>query len=602
MLTCADLWQTICEGGKRSFLITPEDDYSYADLHEAIRRWLAMFDDTDLREGDRLIIRSKQEFAAVSCWIAAVLDGKVPVKLADDTQASRIEAIAGSVDAKCIVDDSVDAAAAAKGGVHHFSIGAAQARPASLTPRKGWLARFGKKSNKVPSGMPPTAASREPALPADAQGLAYLLFTSGTTSAPTGVQITRGNLFANLATLTRLFDYDRRSRIFNDMILAHADGMIQGPVLALANGGAVIRGGGFSLPRIEQWLELVRAHRATHVITVPTIWAMIDAYAAHDDYFDAPECFSLQSVAAKFPDEMWQRLEARFSCKIANHYGLTETVASALYAGPHAEMGPRGTIGKPVDCEARIEPGSAGEEQGELQLKGANIFPGYWRNEERTGASFTVDGWLKTGDLAMQGPDGSFEILGRLKNIIMSGGFLIRPEEIDEAMLQHPVVIESVSVALDDAVFGEIVGTAVVLDGVADIDALVAHAKQSLEAQKVPRRIVILPSIPRGISGKPQLLEVKQLLSMTDGGQAKENDANLAVEEGVIALAAEIFHVSSKELTMDSSPDGIAGWDSFSHLNLVLEAERRFGIRIPASRIAGITTLRDLHTAIKGLI
>jgi long-subunit acyl-CoA synthetase (AMP-forming) len=131
-------------------------------------------------------------------------------------------------------------------------------------------------------------------------------------------------------------------------------------------------------------------------------------------------------------------------------------------------MGPVGTIGKPVDCEAMISDGAGGEAHtgtpGELLLRGRNVFAGYWKNPERTAESFTTDGGLKTGDLALKREDGSYEILGRVKTIVMMAGFLIRPEEIDEAMASHPAVSQAVTVGLPHEEFGEIPVTAVVLD------------------------------------------------------------------------------------------------------------------------------------------
>jgi long-chain acyl-CoA synthetase len=442
---------------------------------------------------------------------------------------------------------------------------------------------------------------RDPRLPGDPDGLAYVLFTSGTTSSPSGVQITRGNLFANLATLSRLFDYDARSRIFNDMILAHADGMIQGPVIALANRCAVIRSGGFTLAGMEKWLGRVRQSRASHIITVPTIWAMIDAYAAHDDYFDAPECTHLMSVAAKLPEELWTRLEARFELPVYNQYGLTETVASALYAGPQAEMGMFGTVGKPVDCEARIDPAASGNE-GELQLRGAQVFPGYWQDPVRTAQSFTADGWLKTGDLARLRDDGSFDILARIKSVIMMGGFLIRPDEIDEAMLRHPAVRESVTVGVADAMFDEVPVTAVVLQEQAGEEELTAHARAYLESQKVPKRIVALPEIPRGDSGKARLSELRALMGGAAIGEAERPaDDGTDLESQVIALAAEVFRVDPALLSPRSRGGSVPGWDSFSQLNFLMAAEDRFKVAVPASLVAQIETIADMVGAIRQL-
>jgi acyl-CoA synthetase (AMP-forming)/AMP-acid ligase II/acyl carrier protein len=311
----------------------------------------------------------------------------------------------------------------------------------------------------------------------------------------------------------------------------------------------------------------------------------------------------LQSVAAKLPLELWERLEKRFALPLANHYGLTETVASAIYSGPHSEMGPIGTLGVPIDCDARIDPAatSATGDDGELQLRGANIFSGYWKDEKRSRASFTDDGWLRTGDLARQNPDGSYSITGRIKNIIMSGGFLIRPEEIDETMLSHPQICESVTVAVPDEVFGEIPATAVVLyaDDALSTEGLTEHARSSLEARKVPKRFLILESIPRGISGKPKLQELASMFGTEPAGSSAASDAQTDLLTSVLELAASIFRVPAEDLSAATHPGDVKGWDSFSHVALILEAEAQFSVRLPASKVAKIASIRDLCDAIE---
>ncbi len=590
-ISCKQWWNRIEHRRNHPFLILPGEEYAYSHLREAVLRWLTIFDQAGLCDGERIVFRSGFDFAASAFFVAALLDGKVPACLSADTPDSRLLSIARTVDARLIVHDGPELTQIPD-CTSQFIL-----TPFERAPSRGMFAIFKSRDRLAEIGLAIPPAEREPALPVDEDRLGYLLFTSGTTSSPIGVQITLGNLFANLATLSRLFKYDANSRIFNDMVLAHADGMIQGPVMALANGGCVIRAGGFTLNRLESWLEQVRANRATHFITVPTIWMMIDAHAAHDDYFDAPELVSLQSVAAKLPEDIWRRLEARFAHPISNHYGLTETVASALYAGPQSEMGPRGTIGKPIDCEARIDPPAAIE--GELQLRGANVSGGYWRNPQRNAESFTNDGWLKTGDIVRLNGDGSYSILGRSKNIIMTGGFLIRPDEIDEAMLKHPLVRESVTVALEDEMFGEIPATTVVADPLLREEDLFAHARANLEAQKVPRKIVFALEIPRGVSGKPVLAKIRENLLAAGHDQARTADNCVEVEMRVIALAADIFRIPADQLVLAHGPDQVAGWDSFSHLNLILETERQFSIKIAASRIASIASLDDLCGAIR---
>ncbi len=595
-LSLQGLWQTIGARGGAEFMVLPDRRVSYADLVRSIRQWLTCFDAHGVQPGDRIVIRTADEETMVAAFIGALLDGVVPVPLTADTPDTRAATVSANVEAALFLSDLAPADDALVSTTRVLSLSMRSA-PA----KNSWFGRGRPRDGALGEDYPP--AIREPRLLSDEHDLAYVLFTSGTTLSPSGVMISRGNLFANLATLSRLFGYDQRSRIFNDMILAHADGIVQGPLLAAANGCAVVRAGGFQLSRLEEWLETVRRERATHVITVPTVWSLIDRFAQHDDYFDAPECGALLSVAAKLPDALWRRLENRFSRPVFNQYGLTETVASALYAGPQPEMGVFGTVGRPVDCEARIDPDASDQRQGELHLRGANVFTGYWRNRDRTAATFVSDGWMKTGDLARFRDDGSYEILGRLKTVIMTGGFLIRPDEIDEAMLHHPAVQESATVGITDELFDEVPVTAVVCREPIDEATLTAHARSLLEPRKVPKRIITVDAILYGDSGKAQIGPLRErmlaAMALPDGDPTVGDGAD--VVDLVMAVACDVFRVKPDRLSSRTGAGDVPGWDSFSQLTLLMAVEEALDIRVPASRVAAIRTLGDVVRIAKEL-
>lgn len=577
------LWQNILAGGRRDFLVSPGRSLAYRDLQQGIGRWLAQFDAAGLVPGDRFVVRTGQDDVACVAFLAGLVDGVVPVMLEGSCPDARLQAIVGMVEPGLVLSDD---------GLPDLP---QPVRRQVLTPRRAARAvPFLAVRPQADFGLPPGGA-RAPRLP-DEDGLAYLLFTSGTTAAPSGVMIRRDNLAANLRTLTRLFGYTPESRIFNDMILAHADGMIQGPVLAAWTGAAVLRAGGFDVNRIEDWLGCIRRFRATHVLTVPTVWSMIDRFAVYDDYFDAPELGWLMTVAAKMPPPLWDRIEARFGRPLANQYGLTETVVSALYAGSGADLGARGTIGRPVDCEARIAEGAA---QGELQVRGANVFSGYWRNAARTADSFTADGWFRTGDLAAFRPDGSYEVTGRLKTAIVSGGVLIHPEEVDDALLRHPAVFDSATIGVPDETFGEIVVSCVVLSMPCSETVLTEHLRLFVEPRKVSRHVLILPALPRGPSGKPQLDRLRaQAAEMLAVHRPAARQADRTAD--LLAVAARVFRVPVETLSLSTTPRDQDAWDSFTQLNLVLAVEEHFGCTIPASRVSALRSLGDVLHALDG--
>lgn len=598
VLSFRSMWDGLIASPRAEFLVTLQERITYGDLADMVRGMLSVFDDNGLVPGNRVLILARGEGAAITAFVAALLDGLVPVMLSPDTHEVRVAAVAVSVAPGLIVMDEGLLGERWMGDLPVLTVAAFDAPAPRRLPGFGRRARPG-----VLLGLDLPEGKRAPRLPETGDELAYLLFTSGTTQAPSGVMVTRRNILANLSTLSRLFACTRQTRLFNDMVLAHGDGLVQGPLLALANGCALIRSSGFTVSGMETWLNRVRQERATHVIAVPTIWSIVDRYAQHDDYFDAPECSHLMSVADRLDPDLWRRMEMRFKRPVFNQYGLTETVASALYAGPHSAMGSFGTIGLPVDCEARIAPLAADTDEGELQLRGDNIFAGYWQNAVRTKDTFTSDGWMRTGDLAARRPDGCYDIRGRIKTVIISGGFLIRPEEIDEVVSTHPAVTQSVTVALPDPDFGEIPVTAVVLSTVVDEATLTSHARARLETLKVPKRIIALPVIPCGDAGKPRLNELRATLAAAiDNKAGSRTDGPAEVTfAAVSALAAEVFRVNRESLQPASSPETVPGWDSFSQIMLILATEERFAIRIPAAKVAGIRSLGELQAVIKDI-
>lgn len=593
----AAIWANIQRHKKHDFLITPDYQLRYKDLANLVNRLLGLMDTYKILPASRIIILTQNEGAAVISFIAALLEGIIPVMLTPDTPQRRVAAIVNATEPMLVIlDDSRQ---------HEEWVAQIPTRVIVQTINHAPKSRLFSLAGKDPAtccGLDLPMRLREPGLPPVNDDLAYILYTSGTTQTSSGVMISRKNLIANLKTLSRLFDCNTNTRLFNDMVLAHGDGLVQGPLLAVANTAALIRSGGFAINHLEAWLNRVHQQKATHFITVPTVWSLIDQYALHDDYFDSHACTHLISVAAKLEKALWQRLQNRFHQSISNQYGLTETVASALYAGEaHPEMGRFNSIGKPVDCEARIG------EQGELQLRGDNIFLGYWKDPQRTREAFTSDGWMKTGDIAQVSADGSYEILGRLKTIIMTGGFLIRPEEIDEVLLTHPAIREAVTVAMPDPNFTEIPMSAVILKaGYADIDenTLLSYARANLEARKVPKRIILLDFIPRGDAGKPQLSALREILQnmLKQDAEPVDQGNNRDISGEVYQIAARVLRIDPKLLQADASPASVRSWDSFSQVALMMAMEDHFAVRIPVAKAASIRNLGEFVTIIKDLL
>ena len=554
------LWQSICAQPRAEFLVNPKERRTYRDLAKRIQTNCAAFDAAGLSAGDRLTIALSDEFEASAVFLAALLDGLVPALLSPHAFEERRASIYRSLDAALEIDDT---------------------KPLSMPETNGLLERWWSNNS---NGRAP----RLPDLPDD--HLAYVLFTSGTTATPRGVMVTHQNLFSQLATLKRLFSLSTGSRIFNGTPLSHTDGLVQGPLLTAAAGATLLRPGPFEVATLEPYLDFLRSEAATHMIANPTLLAIITRMAPETDYFDQ-SCFqAIVSTGGALSLDLWEAVEMAFGVRVWNVYGMTESVADALYAGDHPEMGARGTIGLPIDCDARI---AGGGENGELELSGANISPGYWRNEARTRETQSADGWFRTGDIVRRTADGSFEYLGRIKTAINQGAVTIHPEEIDEALLAHPTVLEVATVGLPSADFEEIAVAAVVANEPIDPSALHAHCARRLEPLKRPKDIVLFGSIPKTASGKTDRTSLASLL-MQQTAISEPVSATEGTAATVIATAADVFGVFPGALTLESSTETVPGWDSFNHLKLIMAVERQTGVSLSTKDIISIRDLAGL--------
>ncbi|MCK5716889.1 MAG: AMP-binding protein, partial [Thiomargarita sp.] len=403
----------------------------------------------------------------------------------------------------------------------------------------------------------------------------------------------------HLATITRVFNYNEHSRLFNNLSLAHVDGLLQGPLLALCSGALLYRPPAFTIQNMETLLNSIFSKRITHIIIVPTILSLIDRLTSNNDYFEGEDFCHVISVAAKLDPKLWERVQQRFGITICNMYGLSETVAGGVFCGPDKDTFALGSIGKPIDMEVKIinEEGHvcAPNEAGELCLKGINVTPGYLEDPTAT-AELLSGEWLCTGDIARQNIEGFIYIVGRKKAIIMSGGFNIHPDEINEVLMQHPNVSDSATVGIDDDDWGEWVVSAVESDILLDEADLINHCRQYLETIKVPKKILSLNTFPRGVSGKVILSDVRELIENSIV-HSVPNKPNITTQD-IIDLASFVFKVSPDMLSLNTPSNNIPGWDSLGHLNLISETEQRFDIQLGMNDMMRIDSLQRLYDVV----
>ncbi|GAA0303296.1 long-chain-fatty-acid--CoA ligase [Kineococcus aurantiacus] len=344
----------------------------------------------------------------------------------------------------------------------------------------------------------------------DPDDTAVILYTSGTTGAPKGAELSHRNLLSNAVTsqeqLIRLGEGDT---ILGALPLFHAFGQ------TCAMNTAVVAGRTMTLlPRFTAAaaLALVQRDRVTHFAGVPTMYvAMLSEPTAGD--FDLSSWRSCVSGGASLPVEVLRGFEEKYGVVVLEGYGLSETSPVASFNRPDVPRKP-GTIGLPVrGCEMDLRAADGTpvtEGVGEIVIRGENVMKGYWRNEVATAHAF-VDGWFRSGDLATRDADGYYTIVDRAKDMIDRAGYNVYPREVEEVLYEHPAVEQAAVVGFPDPLVGEEVGAAVVLKegATATPEELVEHVKGQLAAYKYPRRVWIVDELPKGPTGKVLKRQIK---------------------------------------------------------------------------------------------
>jgi acyl-CoA synthetase (AMP-forming)/AMP-acid ligase II len=362
------------------------------------------------------------------------------------------------------------------------------------------------------AGAVPQADSLAPVdTPPPAPGdMALLMYTSGTTGKPKGVMLTQANLAANAHAIGDEHALSAEDRVLAVLPLYHINAFAVTMLAPLAQGGSLVMPPKFSAARF--WAQ-AQAGGCTWVNVVPTMISYLLEGADPPRGATARIRFC-RSASAALPPEHLRAFEQRFGVGVIETMGLTETVAPAFSNPLEPARRKLGSVGRASGCEAAVvdaelKPVPDGS-TGEIVIRGPNVMRGYYKNEEATRASFTADGWLRTGDLGHRDTDGFFFVTGRIKELIIKGGENIAPREIDEALLAHPAVLEAAAVGIPDRHYGQDIMACVVLrDGVACTeDDLREHCHKVLGRYKSPRVFRFVGELPRGPSGKVQRLKL----------------------------------------------------------------------------------------------
>jgi len=417
--------------------------------------------------GDRVLWSATTSLPAVVAALGVLRLGAVLVPVNPGYTRAEVAYVATDARAACAIVEGAEA----RGWVAEAAP-ATQVLDLSLEPR----VRTGGGPGD-PSPLLDGAALGDPAL---------IVYTSGTTGRPKGAVLTHANMAAGVECLVAAWGWGHDDRLLLALPLFHVHGLCAGLFGSLTAGAPAVVHERFSPGRV-----LAAAGDVSMFFGVPTMYHRLAA---------DPGCGELRSLrlcvsgSAPLPIALFEALAARTGQRVLERYGMSETLL---------------TISNPLEGERR--PGSVGLplpgvelelDGGELWVRGPSVFAGYFERPEATAEAFT-EGWFHTGDLAAIAPDGYVTILGRAKDLIISGGFNVYPAEVEDALVRHPAIREVSVAGSPSEEWGEAVTAWIVTDGPApSVEELGVFCAASLAAYKRPRLVRVVDSLPRNAMGK----------------------------------------------------------------------------------------------------
>lgn len=339
--------------------------------------------------------------------------------------------------------------------------------------------------------------------------IAAIVYTSGTTGRSKGAMLSHGNLLSNAETLLRIWGFRPDDVLVHALPIFHVHGLFVALHTMFLNGSKTI-----FLPKFDVAQVIGLLPQATILMGVPTFYTRLLGEASFSR--DAVRTMRLFiSGSAPLLAETHKAFEARTGMRILERYGMTE--AGMITSNPLDGDRIAGTVGMPlpgVDLRIVGEDGvpAVPGQPGVIEIRGPNVFKGYWRNPEKTAEDIRPEGWFITGDVATQDADGRVTIVGRAKDLIISGGYNIYPKEIEEVIDAVPGVIESAVIGVPHADFGE--GVVAVIVGDAALEpAVKAAVGANLARFKHPGQLVFVEDLPRNAMGKVQKAALRQRYS-----------------------------------------------------------------------------------------
>ncbi|HEX6898017.1 MAG TPA: AMP-binding protein [Bryobacteraceae bacterium] len=448
--------------------------YTFGDVDARSNRLAHLFASRGLTKGDRLCVYLVNSIEMIDVFLACVKLGVIFVPINILYRDREISHILRDADPKAVVTAATD-----------FPNLVPVWNPADLV--------------REAAGMP----QERPHGIIDGDEPAGIIYTSGTTGTSKGAVLTHNNFASNAINLLTAWQITSADRFLLALPLFH--------VHALGNGVHCWLASGCRMRLLERFEHQKAAaefldFQPTLFFGVPTVYVRMLDFPADDARAIGARMRLFVSGSAPLSAQTFEEFREKFGHAILERYGMSETIMNI--SNPYIGERRPGSVGFPLPgVSARLldtegKPVADGE-TGEVYLKGPNIFAGYWRRDEATRAAF-LDGYFRTGDLAVRSPDGYYTLSGRKSDLIISGGFNIYPREIEEFLEEQEGVLEAAVAAVPDRVRGEVPVAYIVAESAVDSAQLEACCREKLASFKIPRSFVMVEKLPRNALGKVQ--------------------------------------------------------------------------------------------------
>ncbi|MEO1079458.1 MAG: malonyl-CoA synthase [Pseudomonadota bacterium] len=473
----------------RPLLETSEgQSYSFADIDHRAAQIAEVLVSRGVRAGDRVSVQVEKSAENLSLYFACLRAGAVYQPLNRGYKRAELEYFIGNAEPALVICDSSSAA-------ELRAIASQAGTDQVLTLDGDGSGSLGEAADTMPGEFG--------VLQREADDLAALLYSSGTTGVPKGIMLTHGNLLANGETLVDAWGFTSSDRLLHALPIFHVHGLFVAVSCVMLSGASMRWLAGYDAERVLAYLS-----ECTVFMGVPTYYTRLLA----EPGLTADACTGMRlfvSGSAPLLEETFCAFEARCGHRILERYGMTETNMNA--SNPLDGKRRPGTVGpslpgvdiRIVDSEGRQLPT---DEIGHLQVRGPNVFAGYWRLPEKTAEDFSEDGFFNTGDLGRIDADGYVTIVGRNKDLVITGGLNVYPKEVELFIDDLPGVRESAVIGVPHADFGEAVVAVVVRaeEAAADEADIIGFCRESLAAFKTPKRVVFVDELPRNTMAKVQ--------------------------------------------------------------------------------------------------